>query len=94
MIIVGAVNAASEFHVVKFSLSCLLDEEDGAYIYIYIYLFTIQTPWQYASIPRPEGNLVMLDNFIVSLANIDMPCLFIPHLCTRCILLSIKNQRG
>jgi len=59
MIIAGAVNAASEFHVVKFSLACLLDEEDGAYI------FTTQTPRQYAAIPRPEGNLVILVNFIV-----------------------------
>ena len=81
MIIFGAVNAASDFHFVKFSLSCLLDEKDGSYI------FSVKASRQYFAIPRPEGNPVMLDNFIVSLANIDMPGLFIPRLCTRCILL-------
>jgi Na+-translocating ferredoxin:NAD+ oxidoreductase RnfD subunit len=52
-----------------------LDEPNGAYI------FTIQTPRQYAVIPRPEGNFVMLVSFIVFLVNIVVPLLFIAHLC-------------
>lgn len=51
--------------------------DQAAQLYIRM-LFAIQTPRQNAAIPRPEGNFLMLVNFILSLVSISVPRLYIP----------------
>ena len=43
-------------------------------------MYTTQTPRQYATVARPEGNFVMLVSCIVSLVSMTMPRLLIPTL--------------
>lgn len=64
----GAVTATIEFHIVKmFSLLSIGWARQRIYIFR-----------QNAAIPHPEGNLVMLVKFIVSLVSTVVPRLFIP----------------
>jgi len=63
------------------------------YIYIYIYIYTVQAPRLKYSIPRLEGKIVKMDNFIASLMSTNAPRVFFPHLCIPCIVLIDQNRK-